>query len=562
MSMKIGVFICECGPNIAEHIDIDSVIKKIVATEEFKDIELVIKRHKLLCSNEGQEFLEKEIISNELTHLVIAACSPRDHESTFINVCKKTPLNPYLFKMVNIREQCAWIIPDKEEATNKAARYIRAAIRRVLYQSELLEREIESRPDVLIIGGGIAGLEAALSLASKERKVYLVEKKESLGGKASLYNLLLPRQSGGVDEIQKKIQDVENSENIQVFTETEVESVVGFFGNFEIVLKSLKADESRTELKAGGIVVATGFDLVNPQALSGYKYTKDDDVYTSLEIEKMIYSDGKVYLKSGEQPRSVTLVNCVGRDEKGYCSRICCGAMIKIAKAIRDLSPDIKINVLYRDLCLPHKEDQRFFDEVKESGVDFIRVKGIKLKERRIEYTGMDGSKSEITSDMVILAPAMVPAEGTEELAEILGIPLDETGFFQEAHYHLNPVSTTTEGIYIVGAANGPQGISESILQAQAACGKILTRLIPGEKIVPEVKVSEILESFCTGCRTCLEVCCYGAIYFDEEKGVSVVNDVICRGCGNCAASCPSGAIQAKHFTSRQLYTEMIEAIR
>ena len=373
---------------------------------------------------------------------------------------------------------------------------------------------------------------------------------------------MLPRQGGGAEAIQQKIQDVQQDEHIQIFTETEVESVVGFFGNFEVVLQSTKDNDSKTELKTGAIVVATGFGLLDPTSLSQYQYKKGDDVYTSLEIETMISEEGKIHLASGEPPRSVALVHCVGRDEKGYCSRICCSSMIKIARTIKEQSPDIAVEVFYRDLCLPHKTDQRFFEEVKDRGVDFIRVKDVKLKKRRIEATGIDGAKTESTADMVILAPAMEPAEGTEALADLLGIPLDETGFFQEAHHHLDPVATSTEGIYIVGAAHGPGGISESMLQAQAAGGKILTRLIPGEKIVPEVKVSEILEAFCTGCQTCLEVCCYGAISFDEERGVSVVNEVVCRGCGNCAASCPSGAIRAKHFTAPQLYKEMIEAIR
>jgi len=194
--------------------------------------------------------------------------------------------------------------------------------------------------------------------------------------------------------------------------------------------------------------------------------------------------------------------------------------------------------------------------------VDFIRVQDIRIRNTHITWSGIDGNRNESSTDMVILAPAMEPADGTEALADLLNIPLDETGFFQEIHYHLNPVATSIEGIYIVGAAHNPKGISESIVQAQAAGGKILTRLIPGEKIIPEVKVSKISEDFCTGCQTCLEVCCYGAISFNEVKGVSVVNEAVCRGCGNCAASCPSGAIHAKHFTTPQLYQEMIEAIR
>ncbi len=562
MSMKIGVYVCECGPNIADHVDIDAVIEKVFSLEEFEDVELVLKRYKLLCSNEGQIFLENEIKENALTHLVIAACSPRDHESTFMNVCKKTALNPYLFKMVNIREHCAWITPDKTEAMEKAVRYIRAGIRRTIRQSELLEKELETIPDVLIVGGGIAGMEAALTLAGEKRKVYLVERKDTLGGKSILYSQFLQSQGHGAEVIQQMVQNVQRNEQIQIFTETELESVVGFFGNFEIVLKNVKDRTSKTELKAGAIVVATGFSLLNPKRLAQYQYREEDDVYTSLEIESMFSKEGKIVLQSGKPPKSVALIHCVGRDEKGYCSTICCSVMIKIGRMIRTQLPDASVRTYYRDLCLPHKADQNFFEGAEKQGIEFVRVGEISLNNNRIKYTSIDGSRKESSADMVILAPAMEPAEGTEALADLLNIPLNETGFFQEAHHHLNPVATSTEGIYIVGTAHGPMGSSESMIQAQAASGKILSRLIPGEKVIPEVKVSQILEDFCTGCQTCLEVCCYGAITFDEIKGVSVVNAAICRGCGNCAASCPSGAIRAKHFTASQLYMEMIEAIR
>ena len=562
MSSKIGVYICECGPNIADSIDIDAIIERLSSLEAFQDHELILKRYKLLCSNEGKEYLEKEIKENELTHLVVAACSPKDHDTTFINICKKTQLNPYLYKMVNIREQCAWIIPDKEKATEKAIRYIRSGISRVLNQSELMEKSLDSNPDVLVIGGGISGMETALSLASEKRRVYLVEKEPQLGGKTILFKELLPRQGSDTAVIERKIAEVTENENIQVFTETELETVVGFFGNFEIGLKNVKDNQPGAEFVVGAIVLATGFKLIDTEKLPQYKYIKDDDVYTSLEIENRIKRDGKILLKSGKEPKSVGLIHCVGREEKGYCSQICCNYMLKFISYLKEQSKDIKIKDFYRDLCLPNKEDQQFFEEIKNKDVDFIRTSDIKIKGTHIEYTGSGKNKKESDVDMVILAPAMEPVIGTKELAELLNIPLNETEFFQEAHQQINPVGTLIEGIFIVGACHGPRGISESMLQAQAAGGKILTQLIPGEKIVPEVKVSEIVEAFCTGCQTCMDVCCFGVITFNEDRNVCVVNEAICRGCGNCVGGCPSGAIRAKHFTNPQIYKEVIEAIR
>ena len=211
---------------------------------------------------------------------------------------------------------------------------------------------------------------------------------------------------------------------------------------------------------------------------------------------------------------------------------------------------------------MPDKADQSFQEEMVERGVEFIRTQGVTQDGTKISFTGMDGSAGNSDFDMVILAPAMIPAEDTDSLAELLEIPVSETGFFQEMHQTTDPVATSTDGVFVVGAAHSPKGITDSILFAQAAAGRILTHLIPGEKIVPEVKVTEILEAFCTGCQNCLDVCVYGAIYYDESKGVSVVNEVVCRGCGNCFGSCPSGALRTKHFTNTQLYQEVREAIR
>lgn len=562
MKIKVGVYICECGPNIADNIDIDRIVETLSSLDELKDIALIVKKYSLLCSNEGKAYLVDEINENNLTHLVIAACSPRDHNNTFVNICKKTELNPYLYQLINIREQCAWVIHDKEKATEKAIRYIQGGIRRVLYQLALFERKLDSIPDVLVIGGGIAGIEAAISLASKKRKVFLIEKTDVLGGKAVFFKKLLPRQRGDVNYIKQRVEDAINHENVQIFTYTELEKIIGFLGNFKIVVRNVNDFKHKTELKVGAVVVATGFQLVNMKNLSQYHFDKNDDVYTGLEIEEMISEKGEILMKSGQQPNSVGLIHCVGRKEKGYCSQICCNYMMKIAEYLFDQSQEIHVKAFIWDLCVPQQEDQQYFDNTKSKRVDFIRIKDIELNGTSIKYKGIDETSNETLFDMVVMAPAMEPATKTEDLAELLNIPLDETGFFQEAHQTSNPIATTTDGIYIIGAAHGPKGISETMLQAQAAAGKIITQLIPGEKIALEVKVAESLEAYCMGCKTCLEVCCYGAIYFNEEKGISVVNEALCRGCGNCVGSCPSGAIRLRHFTNPQLYQEIFEALK
>jgi heterodisulfide reductase subunit A len=256
------------------------------------------------------------------------------------------------------------------------------------------------------------------------------------------------------------------------------------------------------------------------------------------------------------------LIHCVGRPEVGYCSKTCCDYLLKIAKLIKDQSPTIEVTELYKHMCLPNKHDEEFYEQVQGKGVDFIKIKNAEVHGTTINLTDITDAKKKLDVDMIIVGTAMVPAAGTAELGVELNIDQHETGFFQEAHLKINPISTNTDGVFVVGGAHGPVGISESMLQAQAAAGKIFTQLIPGQKIIPEVKVSEILEAYCTGCQTCLEVCGFGAIYFDEDKGISVVNEAICRGCGNCVGSCPSGSIRTRHFTNPQLYQEVKEALR
>ncbi len=561
MERKIGVYICECGPNIAEKVDIDKVIDAISPIEDVAFAE----KFKLLCSVDGKKFLEEQIKKQGLTHLVVAACSPKEHEKTFMEVCENAGLNPYLFQLANIREQCAWITEDKDEATKKAIRLIRAAIGRVRYHSSLEKKEIESNPDVLVIGGGIAGIEASLQLASPNRKVYLVEKTSSLGGFIINFEKTYFGMKSVSNIINEKIQEIDANENIMVFTDSEVEEAIGFFGNFEVKLKSKIEGNEPAEFNVGAVVLATGSTLFNPGNSPQYGYGNFDNILTSLEFEKMNLS-GKIILKNGLTPNSVAIIHCVGRDEKGYCSEICCMYSLKFAKYLKDKLPHVEVSNFYSDLCIPGKTDQKFYEQTKGKNVEFIRSSDVEVKKNgdqlNINYKDENLGKKSLIVDMVILAPAVEPTVDASKIAEITGISQGPEGFFTEEHEKLNPVSTSTEGVYIVGCAQGPKNISDTLVQSEAAAGKILSSLIPGKKIEPEVKTSHISESFCIGCKTCLSVCSYGAITFDEDKKVSVVNEVICRGCGNCVAACPSGAASIKHFKFDQIYQELLEAVK
>jgi heterodisulfide reductase subunit A len=564
---RIGVYVCECGPNIAESIDIDKVIEAIAPLDSV----VVADRYKLLCSGDGQKFLEEKIKEENLTHLVVAACSPKQHEITFMTVCEKAGINPYLFQLANIREQCAWIIEDKKEATQKAIRHIKAAIKRVHHHSPLEKKEVESNSNVLVIGGGLAGLESSLMLAGPKRIVYLVEKTATLGGAIRQFKQVYPSMTTSASLIDSKVQAIEDNEFIEVFTNTEVEYVLGFFGNFEVKLinNSQENEEAENEFKVGAVIVATGYNTFNPTKLTNYGYNKYDNILTGTEFEKM-NSDENILLKNGQPPKSVGIVHCVGRSEKGYCSEVCCLYSLKFARILKEQYPDINITHFYSDLCVPGKSYQKYFEDVKNKGIEFVRVvdpdANIEVTEKsgeglNLEYKTEIGSENNNTFDMIILAPAMEPGIDTKKLAEMLNIPVGEKGFFQEQHEKIGPVATSIDGIYIAGCAHGPKNLSETVTQSVAAAGKILSSLIPGKKIEPEVKTSEISESLCTGCKTCLSVCCYSAITFDELKKVSVVNEVICRGCGNCVAACPSDAISLKGFTDTQIYNEVMEAV-
>jgi heterodisulfide reductase subunit A2 len=555
---KVGVYICECGPNIAGKVDLDRIISDLSQLDDYQDVELVVKKYGFLCSAPGKEYLEEEIRSNGLTHLVIGACSPRDHDSTFMGVCKKADLNPYLYRIINIREHCSWVIGDPMKATDRAESYLRGGIARVLRQSELFEKPLDINPDVLVIGGGIAGMEAALSLSGDDRRVFIAEKTARLGGLSLDLSGLLP---GHGELIRKKIESVTADGNIRIFLNARVENVIGFLGNFEIDLVS-EEDAEVTQIMAGAIVAATGCDLFDPGESDHYRFADSDEVYTSLSIERMFSGENGVKLRSGKIPSSVALIHCVGREEKGYCSGICCSYMMKLAGLFRNQSRDTEVTEFYRDICLAHKDDHARFAETEAEGVTFLRVKDISIEGTDVSFEKMTGEKGRQSFDMIILAPALVPSSGAKYLSDLLTVPLDETGFFQEAHKMTNPVGTSTDGVFVIGTAHGPKGVSDSMQFARAAAGQILTRLIPGEKLIPEVAVTEISEAYCTGCGNCLEVCVYGAIYSDNEKGISVVNQAVCRGCGNCFGSCPSGALRTNHFTNTQLYREVDEALR
>ncbi|MDD1770203.1 MAG: FAD-dependent oxidoreductase [Methanomassiliicoccales archaeon] len=558
---RIGVFVCACGTNVSEKVDISQVI---AALSKVKDV-VVAEQYRLLCSQEGRSYLEERIKQEKLTHVVVAACSPREHLQTFMAVTEKAGLNPYMMQLVNIREQCAWNTERPEEATEKAIRMIKGAVGRVRFHSPLKAREMSVDPDVLVLGGGIAGIEACLTLASQGRKVYLVEREPQLGGVMRFLSRTYPDMMDPLPGIQEKIDLLRASPRIEILTEHEVERVLGYLGHFEVSVHSRKDGGTARVLNVGSVVIATGAQLFDPNRMRAYDRRGMTDVLTPLEFESMCRS-GKIELKDGKRPRSVAIVHCVGREVKGYCSGICCMYGLKFSRYLKEQLPEVDVTHLYWDLNIPGKGQQEFFEENLRSGIHMVRAAGVRLQASKegtmVSYLEETGNERTFRPDMVILLTAMEPPAGTETLAKAVAADLDDEGFFARQNPRLTPTSTSMSGVYAVGTAQGPNDAAGCAVQARAAAGQILASLVPGRKIEIESKTSSIAESLCQGCGSCVKVCPFGAITMDERRKVAIVNEAICRGCGNCAAACPSGAAVVKHFTYDQIYQEIEEAIR
>ena len=558
MTRRIGVFICECGTNISDKVDISQMIETVSSLDDV----VVAERFRLLCSHDGRSYLEKRIVDESLTHVVVAACSPREHQRTFMDVCDRSGLNPYMLALANIREQCAWITEDLGESTSKAIRMLRVAIGRVTRQIPLEKRELEINPDVLVIGGGIAGLEAALTLASPDRMVYLVERSLELGGRAHHIKRTFPNMDSLAEKVKEMVERVLANDHIKVMTSSEVENLIGFFGNYEAMVREQGVDSEAVELMVGAVVLATGADVFDCASIEQLGYGNLEEVITADELEVRLNED---IIAKGDDLRSVAFVHCVGRDQVGYCSGICCLYSLKLSKQLLELKPSIKITHLYRDMCVPGKDAEEFYREAVRRGHEFILGSSPQVKKKGdgLELTFVQSKDTvRMLVDMVILSPALVPAKGTDEIARMADVPLGPDGFLSERHQKLAPVATIRDGICVAGCARGPISSHEAVIQAKASAGTILATLVPGRKIEPEVMTSHIADVFCQGCKNCIQVCSYGAISFDERRRVAVVNEVICRGCGNCVAACHSGAASLKHSTYDQIYQEIMEAVR
>lgn len=564
---RIGVFVCNCGTNIAKVVDANAVA---AAVQDIPGVASA-RSYKYMCSNPGQEMIAHDIRELGLTKVVVAACSPRMHENTFRKALERGGLNPYFFEMANIREQCSWIHEDPRAATAKAAALARAAVHRVKYHEPLEKRSVPMCPATLVLGGGVAGLTAALELADADQKVWLVERTDRLGGNLARIDLTPPHLDSAQDLVRELVARVARADRIEVLLRSELVELTGFVGNYRPKVRT-GAGELR-ELDVGSIVVATGAKEFDPSRARHYGYGTLPDVVTSFELEEMLRR-GRIETRAGKRPRHVVVVHCVGsRSEEfhRYCSRVCCASALKYGHQLRSALPDAHVTDVYTDLDAFGKGCEELYRKSAEARTLFLMFD--KRTPPTVAAAGpedpyglivsfreqLSGEDVEVPADLVVLMVAMEPREDSDRVARIANISRDRDGWFTESHPKLDPVATTTDGVFIAGACQFPKDVPEAVAQARAAVARILAKISQGAIAVDGV-YSEVDDKLCAGCRRCATLCPYSAITYDAVKRKSAIQSAACKACGCCAAGCPAGAIQTRQFTDQQLFAQ-IEAV-
>jgi heterodisulfide reductase subunit A len=554
---KIGVFVCHCGANIGRVVNVPGTVEYALSLPN-----VVYAQEQLFscATNSAQEItdLAKE---KGLNRVVIAACSPRTLENLFRDTLREAGINPYYLEMANIREHDSWVHSfEKEEATQKAKDIIRMAVARARRLEPLKELELPVNTAALVIGGGIAGMTCALSIARQGHQVYVIEKESELGGIARRIHYTLE----GLDVqayLRELSREIYQHPSIHVYTDATILAASGYVGNF---VTKVRSDRGTTDLAHGAVVIAMGADVYRP---TEYLYGENDAVMTNLELEERIAKKDEKVLKA----ETLVMIQCVGcrNEERNYCSRICCSQSVKHALKLKDLNPNMDIYILYRDMrTYGFRED--FYREASEKDVRFIRYEPeAKPKVEPVMEAGKPvlrvtlpddilGKELQIDADILSLAAAVIPSEATREVAGLYKVTLSPDGFFKEAHVKLRPVEFGTDGVYLCGLAHYPKHIPETINQSYGAAGRVLT-LLSHDSVTASGSICEVDEDRCVSCGACITACTYGAIAFhDTPQGKkATVNPVLCKGDGVCNTKCATGAIQLKHYTDEEILDQI-----
>jgi len=545
---RIGVFVCSCGSNIGGLIDVKALaeysktLPNVVFTED----------NLYTCSETGLAQIKNGIKDHNLNRVIVASCTPRTHEPLFRDCVKKEGVNEYLFNFVNIRDQNTWCHQKyPKEAFDKAKDLIRMGVAKAAKLEALENIIVDATPTALVIGGGVSGMTAALSLANQGFETHLVEREKELGGRLKTLHKLFPNDQEAQLLLDNLKKNVESNKNLKIYTSAQVKNIEGFVGNFEITVEE---NGSNIDLNIGVILVAVGTSLFTPTGYYGY----DGKIrITQHELEsKLINNDVKA--------KDIVMIQCVGsrNDERAYCSSVCCMTAIKNALILKENNSEVNVSILFRDLYTPGTHYEDYYRRAREEGVIFIEYSPEKVpsvEENQIKvYNKYLGEDLLIPYDLCVLSTPLVSNNDNKALAQMIKVPLEENGFFLEAHVKLRPMDFATAGVFVCGSAKWPVDITESISQGYAAAARAST-IISHDTIEVEGATSflpDYNKSLCTGCEVCIKVCPYNAISKNEEGDI-VITQVLCHGCGVCGATCTNHAIIIRHFTDQQILAEI-----
>jgi len=549
---RIGVFVCNCGINIGGVVDVPAVAD-YAATLPYVSF---VDQNLFTCSQDTQDKIRDVIKEKNLNRVVVASCSPRTHEPLFQETLQACGLNKYLFEMANIRDQDSWVHgSDPKSATEKAKDLVRMAVARAGLLKPLTEKKISINKRALVIGGGVAGMNAALSLADQGFETVIVEKEAQLGGLAG--DLTATIEGADIQRYLLELVDkVSNHAKIQVLTESLIVGFSGFKGNFTTEIMVGPGMYER-KIDHGVVILATGANEYKP---TEYLYGQDYRVMTQIELGKRLEAKG------AEDLKTVVMIQCVGsrNEEKPNCSRVCCQSAVKNALHIKELNPDAMIYILYRDMRM-YGLLEDYYTEARQQGILFSNFTQdhppkVEATDEGIMITFKDHILQRdliIPADLLALSAGMV-AEDTEELASILKLPRNNEGYFIEAHVKLRPVDLANDGIFLCGTAHSPKLISETISQSLAAASRA-TIFLSQSEITLSAVTAKVDPDLCAACLVCVRACPYGVPRINEE-GVSEIDEALCHGCGICAAECPAKAIELNWYEDDQVMSK-VEAL-
>lgn len=547
--VRMGIFVCHCGSNIGGLIDCKKLAEE---AKEFPNVAYT-EDNLYTCSENGLAAIKKAVEEHDLNRVIVASCTPRTHEPLFRECITEAGLNPYLFNFVNIRDQCTWVhMKYPQEAYDKAKDLIKMGAAKAVKLEPLEMIMLNVNPVGIVIGGGVAGMSAALSLSRQGFKTYLVEKEEKLGGRLNSLYKLFPYDIEASEFVGNIISNVQSAKNLEILTSSQVKNIEGFVGNYEV-----EVDQNGTiqTLEVGAIIVAVGSSLLNAKGIFGYDGNKR---ITQYELEPK--------LKNKEiKEKDIIMIQCAGSriEERLYCSSVCCMTALKNALNIKEQNPEAHITILFRDMYTPGTDYEEYYRKAREQGVLFVKYDLDKMpivEESQVKvFNEYIGTEMVIPYDLLVLSTPLVANDDNKELAQMLKVPLEANKFFLEAHVKLRPNDFATDGVYIGGSAKWPVDITESISQGYAAASRAST-ILSHETIEVEGATSSLPEynkSLCTGCEVCIKVCPFNAIVKNENDEIEII-EALCKGCGVCGATCTNQAIVIKHFTDDQIMSEIL----